>query len=129
MDAIDYGIKFIGIKYTWGGDSAEEGYDCSGFIQELLASQGIDPRGDQTAQALYDIFIHKNPYVNIQTPRRGYILFFGKSISQISHVSMAIDDKLMLEAGGEGRTPTSKGMVRVRPIANRSDLVAIIQVQ
>jgi hypothetical protein len=39
---------------------------------------------------------------------------------------MAINDFQMIEAGGEGRVSTSRGMVRVRPIANRRDLVAII---
>jgi len=127
MDAIEYALLFVGVKYAWAGESVEEGYDCSGFIQEVLAGQGIDPKGDQTAQQLYDIFRKNTPY-NIRSPRRNYLLFFGKSKTQISHIAMAIDEKQMIEAGGEGRTPTSNGMIRIRPINNRSDLVSIIQV-
>ena len=61
----------------------------------------------------------------------GDVLFFGKSVEGITHVAIALDSNLMVEAGGGGskcKTPaTSTGMVRVRPIASRKDLVAALR--
>lgn len=34
-DIADYGCKFIGNKYVWGGTSLTNGCDCSGFVQQV----------------------------------------------------------------------------------------------
>jgi cell wall-associated NlpC family hydrolase len=125
MDMVDYSLKFIGIKYTWGGESADEGFDCSGFVQECLAAVGKDPALDQNAQAFYNHFVHKTIY-SPATPKRGTLLFFGKDEKSISHIAIAISSDQMIEAGGEGRVATTRGMVRIRPITARRDLVAIL---
>lgn len=118
---IDYAKQFIGVKYKWGGESADEGFDCSGFVQEVLRAVNLDPPGDQTAQALYDHFSKEAIGSGIQ---KNSILFFGNNI--MTHVAIALNDKQMIEAGGEGRTPTSRGMVRVRPILSRKDFKSAI---
>lgn len=122
MKMIEYAKQFIGTKYKWGGDSADEGFDCSGFVQEVLSSVGLDPKGDQTSAQLYDFL--SNNYAVGSGVAKNSILFFGTG--KITHVAIAIDDYQMIEAGGEGRTPTNKGMVRVRPIKNRKDLIDAI---
>ena len=58
QNAINYAKLFIGKPYLWGGEGPE-GYDCSGFIQEVLSCIGLDPKGDQTAQGLYNYFSRK----------------------------------------------------------------------
>src|SRR3990167_4691210 len=125
-----YAKSFIGVPYRWGGEHPSEGYDCSGFIQEVLASIGFDPPGDQTAQTLYQ---RQKNCSSILEPEAGAVLFFGKSLMKITHVALAIDKLHMIEAGGGTKTTTTlkraveqKAFVRIRPIKSRSDLLDCI---
>lgn len=127
----DYALAFVGKPYKWGGDDPVEGYDCSGFIQELLASVGIDPPGDQTAQALYDFFesrAERNRY------GCGALVFYGTSVAEIKHVAMMLDQYRVIEAGGGGyRTRTKQdaadqnAYVRIRHTSHRNDIVAVLK--
>lgn len=134
MDLVDYGKCFIGVPYVWGGSHPAQGYDCSGFVQELLASKGLDPAGDQTADALHDKLISEG-YANF-TPtniERNDILFFGDNRHEkYTHTAIAVDEFTMLEAGGGGSKTKNindsirdQAMVRIRPI--RSDLKAVLR--
>jgi cell wall-associated NlpC family hydrolase len=125
LDMCDYAEKFIGTAYTWGGSSADEGFDCSGYIQEVLSSKGRDYRGDQTAQAMYKLMVADERYTSNEI-LAGTVLFYGRSVFEITHIALAVDTEEMIEAGGEGSRATRLGMVRKRPINNRSDLVAAI---
>lgn len=128
-----YALQFVGRPYRWGGDDPMAGFDCSGFVQELLASMGLDPVGDQTAQGLYEFFAGKT---NDKSVQLGTLLFFGKDLKSITHVAMAIDDFRMIEAGGGGSKTLTEAdaekqnaYVRVRAISNRRDLVAALRPQ
>lgn len=128
----DYALQFVGTNYLWGGDDPILGYDCSGFIQELLMSVGIDPPGDQTAQALYNHFKSNGS----RALSRGYIgalVFYGRGPHTISHVGMCLDGKTTIEAGGgNARTKTKQAasaqnaFIRLRPLRNRRDIVEIL---
>ncbi len=128
---VEYSKSFIGKPYLWGGEGPE-GYDCSGFIQELLKCVGLDPKGDQTAHDLYLYFSKKGRGTGIT---EGALLFWGKSKNKITHVSMAINYIQHIEAGGGGSAiknleiaRTSGAMIRVRPINSRNDLRAAIKI-
>lgn len=127
---ISYSMTFMGVPYKWGGNNRIDGYDCSGFVQECLRSIGEDPRGDQTAQDLWDYFasIHVGHYS--RRPKRGDLLFFGKDLNSVGHIAIALDSKTMIECGGgNSNTKTlqqaarDNAMVRVRPIFSRSDFL------
>ena len=129
---IDYAMQFVGGPYKWGGDDPMAGFDCSGFIQELLASVGEDPPGDQTAHSLYRYFKRYGTIRTSTAPYPGNLAFFG-SENQVGHVSMCIDSHRIIEAGGGGRNVKTiedakkyNAYIRVRPIDLRSDLVAVI---
>jgi cell wall-associated NlpC family hydrolase len=125
--------------YKWGGDDPMGGFDCSGGIQELLASIGIDPKGDQTAQALYNHFDLEidnhwigDSYASIYRSF-GHLLFFGKGNDKITHVSMAINHRSMFEfAGGGSKTNTIDDAIRhnayarIRAIDSRKDFISAI---
>jgi cell wall-associated NlpC family hydrolase len=110
-----------------------QGFDCSGLVQELLAAQGKDPPGDQTAQALFDYY-SKDTILGWADHREcGSLAFFGSSKSKISHVAMLLDKDTMIEAGGGGSSTTSaaaawksNAYVRVRKLLSRKDLIAVI---
>lgn len=134
MTISEYALKFVGRPYIWGGDGSGKcggGFDCSGLVLECLWAFGKLPKGDLTAQKLYDtLFIEKGWWQSL-TIKEGDVLFFGKDVHNITHTALAICDGLMVEAGGGGskcKTPaTSTGMVRVRPIAWRDNLVAALR--
>lgn len=120
---IDYGMRFMGKPYIWGGNGII-GFDCSGFAQECLASVKLDPKGDQTAEGLRTEFAKEKT----DHPDLGSLVFFGKG--KAAHVAIYIGDGLMMEAGGGGSSCTTPqeaakvgAMVRVRAIANRTDLL------
>ncbi len=126
---IEYAMRFIGVPYRWGGENPITGFDCSGLVQEVLRGIGMDPPGDQTAQALYHAFEKHS----VESISEGCLLFFGKSNQHITHVAIALNSTLMIEAGGGGHlTLTEKdaaaqnAFVRIRPISHRRDLVAFV---
>jgi len=127
---IDYAMKFVGIPYKWGGDNPIDGFDCSGFMQELLQSVGIDPPGDQTANVLHRYFSAQGTVV--QNPQAGALVFYG-TLTKMTHIAMCIDSFRIIEAGGGGSNTLTwedaakqAAYIRIRPIRRRKDLQAII---
>lgn len=47
-------FSYLRVPYIWGGDS-DKGLDCSGLVQLIFEPVGLDPNGDQTAQAFTTI--------------------------------------------------------------------------
>lgn len=64
----------------------------------------------------------------------GCLAFFGAGPTAINHVAITLNRRLMIEAGGGNHTTLTPEIaaeqdacVRIRPIARRSDLVAILR--
>lgn len=129
IELVMYARSFIGTPYLWGGDNPMDGgMDCSGFACELLRAAGV-LRGveDLSAQGIYD-YIHLTGRVG--PVAGGSFAFYGKSVTQITHVAFCINPYLMLEAGGGGRSTVDlrsaaerNAMVRMRPIRSRGDFL------
>lgn len=108
--------KYIGKFYKWGGDDPS-GFDCSGFVIEILKSVGILPRKyDNTAEGLFFKFF-KN---KVKKAYRGCLVFYG---DPITHVEFCIDDTFSIGASGGGRDCTTiedairkNAFVKLRPI-------------
>lgn len=126
---IHYAEKFIGIGYSWGGNTPNTGFDCSGLVLEAIRSIVNIP--DMTAKNLY-YYLKEQGHASKLT--RGSILFFGSG--NITHVAICYDEdlKTMIEAGGGGRGTTleeseknnnNNSGVRIRPI--RKDLMGVIK--
>lgn len=136
MTIADYALKFIGRPYIWAGDGSGKcggGFDCSGLVLECLQAFGIIPQIDLTAQGIYDILYNQLIWSSVERGKEkpDDVLFFGKDDRHITHVAIAIGNGLMVEAGGGGSkcktAAISTGMVRVRPISWRKDLVAALR--
>lgn len=126
-----YAFNFVGLPYKWGGNHPCDGFDCSGLIQEILASTGMDPAGDQTAQGLYDFF---KIYGKEMSACPGALCFYGKSDKEITHIAFMLDDNRIVEAGGGGSSVIDiasaiahGAFIKIRPVLYRHDLIAIIK--
>ena len=92
---------FLGKPYFWGGDDPMQGFDCSGFVIEILKSVGKLPRkGDWTAQGLWDLF-HAN---HVSEPRNGCLVFWKTSNGRMIHVEYCLDDTFSIGASGGNLT-------------------------
>ena len=130
-------LKHCGIPYIWGGESTK-GCDCSGLMEILLSQWGLNPDGRQTAQRFYDFF-SKAPYGVVikdrSQVREGDLILYGKSISKITHIAMALDNVDMVEAGGGGSAVTTvekalaaNAKVRMAKIDRRNDIMAFVRI-
>jgi len=126
---VGYALGFMGQPYRWGGDDPINGFDCSGLIQEILAGVGLDPEGDQTADAMM-VYAQKN-WKPCDTAMAASVIFFGTG-TKATHVGFGLGDGLMMEAGGGGaKTLTladaaaQNAFVRMRPVARRRDVIGI----
>jgi cell wall-associated NlpC family hydrolase len=131
MLMLEYARLFNGVAYKWGGDNPLTGFDCSGFIQWVLRSEGLDPSGRQNAQALYNHFLNTGKV--LLTPEPGALLFFGRDKSRLTHVAIALNQSRMIHAASGDCTTTDitkaakqNACVREDQICYRSDLVAVL---
>lgn len=129
--AIQYAMSFLGTPYRWGGENPIGGVDCSGLVQEILRSVGMDPPGDQTAQALFEYFVKDSLRLELSP---GALAFYGPSITKIIHVAFMIDSSRIIEAGGGGSKVLTKedanlhnAFVRIRPVKYRSDFLTTLK--
>ena len=123
--------RLEGTPYLWGGNMVMEGgFDCSGFICELLKSVGLYPnKRDRTAQSIYNQFA---PAGTVKKAGRGLLIFYGKSTKRVTHVELCVDEFRSVGAmNGRDTTTTldaaiaAKAFVKVRAIYRR-DIVAIV---
>lgn len=120
---------YLGLPYLWGGATPITGFDCSGFVLELLQSIGFwANKQDGSSQEIADHFAATFGL----TPQYGSLLFFGKSRENITHITFALSDKFMVEASSGDSTTINRDIaikqqayIKVRPISHRIDLVAI----
>ncbi len=126
---IQYALMFSGTPYRWGGKTPA-GFDCSGLVQEILSSVGLDVPGDQNAQAYFYIFSKSGVMCQAKA---GALAFFGTSEHDIIHIGWLLNGHQMMEAGGGDSSVVNdlealqkRAYVRVRPLSHRSDCVAIL---
>ena len=122
---IEKAKKYLGMPYVWGGESTSEGgFDCSGFVYNVLNDSGISVCRN-TAQGFYTKF--KNYEVAKGPIYSGDLLFFGKSKNAITHIAIAVSSTEMIESiGSKKNTKTNQGKgVSISKITRRKDLVAV----
>jgi cell wall-associated NlpC family hydrolase len=97
-------MDFIGVPYRRGGNSAEQGFDCSGFTRHVFEqSLGLilPRRADQQAKS--DAFFA----VRREELKPGDLVFFNTMRRAFSHVGIYIGDGRFIHA------PRAGGQVRI----------------
>ncbi len=83
--------KLLGTPYVWGGETPEEGFDCSGLIVYLFKQQGISlPR---------TVALMWNAGTPVATPSVGDIVFFQTDGPGVSHVGIYIGNNQFIHSG------------------------------
>ncbi|MDB4914234.1 MAG: hypothetical protein JWM95_1878 [Gemmatimonadetes bacterium] len=77
---------YVGVKYTWGGNTPQSGFDCSGFTKYVFARQGIQLPRTSREQARAGVKVA--PDFKVFLP--GDILLFAERGEAISHVAIYV---------------------------------------
>ena len=89
--------NFIGVPYRWGGESVEEGFDCSGFTMTVYKLNGLDLPRSSRAQW------QKGVPVSRSRLQKGDLVFFRTTKSKrISHVGIYAGNGRFIHAPGRG---------------------------
>jgi cell wall-associated NlpC family hydrolase len=92
-EMIEFGKRFLGLPYTWGGTSSF-GYDCSGFAQMLGRRRGVVMPRDAQPQADWSgvAAVERNDL------KPGDLLYFGSSDKKITHTGVYLGDGKFIDA-------------------------------
>jgi cell wall-associated NlpC family hydrolase len=108
-DAVVSAMNFLGVPYRRGGNSADEGFDCSGFtrhIYQLAMGITLPRRADEQATMKAANRIDKNEL------QPGDLVFFNTLRRTFSHVGIYVGEGKFIHA------PRSGAVVRVEDMNN-----------
>lgn len=90
-------LSFIGVRYKWGGNSPDTGFDCSGLIRYVYSQI--------TGQALprnANDMSHVGETVDRAELQPGDLVFFNTLRKPFSHVGIYLGDSRFLHAPSRG---------------------------
>ncbi len=93
-------MNFIGVRYRRGGNSAETGFDCSGFTRhvfEMSLGLVLPRRADEQATAPGLVKVERDEL------KPGDLVFFNTMRRTFSHVGIYIGDNRFIHAPSHGK--------------------------
>ena len=104
---VDYALQFQGAPYSYGNESPEKGFDCSGFVKYVYKHDGVElPRTVKEMAAV----LTPVPADKIHS---GDLVFFNTSGDSVSHVGIYTNGSNFIHA------PSSRaGKVMVSSLKN-----------
>jgi cell wall-associated NlpC family hydrolase len=98
-DLLIHALSMIGVRYKYGGNSAENGFDCSGFVRYVFQeAAGLNlPRDSYGMSKLGDT-------VDLNQLVPGDLLFYNTLRRRFSHVAIYIGDGRFVHAPSRGKT-------------------------
>lgn len=80
-------MRYLGVRYRWGGNDPRSGMDCSGFVKHIYAQMGIHLPRRARDQAKVGI-----PITRFEDLRPGDRLYFAIKGKEIDHTGLYIGD-------------------------------------
>ncbi|WP_428414733.1 C40 family peptidase [Methylibium sp.] len=103
-DLVLSAMNFLGVRYRRGGETAEQGFDCSGFTRHVFESSvGLVLPRRSNEQAKAPGLLN----VNREELKPGDLVFFNTLRTAFSHVGIYVGDGKFIHA------PRTGGKVRV----------------
>ncbi len=95
---VEFAKSFLGTPYQWGGETPEEGFDCSGLVFYVYGQFGVDLYRVACDQA------KNGTAVNLEALMPGDIVLFWNraSYSEINHVGIYVGDGSFIHAPQTG---------------------------
>lgn len=121
-ELVVYAHNLIGTPYVWGGNTPEQGLDCSGLLYYIQKKAGSEVE-DMTASGYSTI----GKKIDIGQKKPGDFLFFGRPVT---HCAIYVGNGYMIESrGGRKNTASNPGIGVVKSlVSRRTDLSCIRRV-
>lgn len=103
LQTIDYAKQYLGTKYRYGGNTPQEGFDCSGFTRHVMDKVDVKlPRTSRSQES-------EGQKVRLKKVQPGDLVFFRRTpVSKVFHVSIVLDNT---DEGVRVIHSTSRGVV------------------
>ncbi|MCC7080806.1 MAG: C40 family peptidase [Burkholderiales bacterium] len=98
-DIMFYALSLVGIRYHWGGNSPQTGFDCSGLVSHVYRQiAGLVLPRDSYAMA------RLGTPISLEDLRPGDLVFFNTMRRPFSHVGIYLGDKHFVHAPSRGKS-------------------------
>jgi hypothetical protein len=90
--------SYMGVEYSWGGTSSNDGFDCSGLARAVYQLNGLNLPRSSAEQYGAGTAVPRDRML------RGDLVFFAASSSRaISHVGIYVGENTFIHAPGKDR--------------------------
>lgn len=99
QDLLIHAISMVGVKYKYGGNSAESGFDCSGFVRHVFA-ESIAMELPRSAYAMGKL----GATVQRDNLQPGDLVFHNTLHRAFSHVGIYLGEGRFVHAPSRGKS-------------------------